>query len=48
MYRISRLAAAQFDGWISIEDGMNGMAEMKASADFLKTMRGRYFADVNG
>jgi sugar phosphate isomerase/epimerase len=44
----SRLAAVHFDGWISIEDGMNGMAEMKASVDFLKTMRARYFAEVNG
>ena len=33
-----------YDGWVSIEDGMNGMAEMQASIDFLKTMRGKYFA----
>ena len=33
-----------YDGWVSIEDGMNGMAEMQASIDFLKIMRGKYFA----
>ena len=33
-----------YDGWVSIEDGMNGMAEMQASIDFLKVMRGKYFA----
>ena len=38
----SRLTRAGFDGWISIEDGMNGMAEMKESVDFLKSMRRKY------
>jgi len=38
-----RLASAGFNGWISIEDGMNGMDEMKESVDFLKIMRGKYF-----
>jgi sugar phosphate isomerase/epimerase len=38
------LAAANYQGWVSIEDGMNGMAEMKESIDFLKRMRDRYFA----
>lgn len=37
------LARAGFNGWISIEDGMNGLDEMKASVDFLKQMRARYF-----
>lgn len=32
-----------FKGWISIEDGMNGMEEMKESANFLKEMREKYF-----
>jgi len=32
-----------YDGWISIEDGVNGMDEMKESIDFLKQMRARYF-----
>ncbi|MEI4926915.1 hypothetical protein Q8G50_30845, partial [Klebsiella pneumoniae] len=39
----SRLAAAKFNGWISIEDGMNGMNEMQASVDFLKAMRAKYY-----
>ncbi len=38
------LKDAGFDGWVSIEDGMNGMEEMKQSIDFLKTMRTKYFA----
>ena len=38
------LRGAGYDGWVSIEDGMNGMAEMQASIDFLKTMRDKYFA----
>jgi sugar phosphate isomerase/epimerase len=32
-----------YNGWISIEDGMNGMEEMKESVEFLKRMRERYF-----
>lgn len=39
----SILAEVGFAGWVSIEDGMNGMAEMKASVDFLKEMRAKYF-----
>ena len=38
------LKSANYQGWISIEDGMNGMDEMKASIDFLKRMRDLYFA----
>ena len=38
------LKSANYQGWISIEDGMNGMAEMKESIDFLKRMRDRYFS----
>ena len=34
-----------FDGWVSIEDGMNGMDEMKQSVDFLKKMRKKYWPD---
>jgi sugar phosphate isomerase/epimerase len=37
------LAGVGFSGWVSIEDGMNGMEEMKASIDFLKQMREIYF-----
>lgn len=38
-----KLAAVGYDGWISIEDGMNGMEEMKESVEYLKTLRDRYF-----
>jgi sugar phosphate isomerase/epimerase len=39
----TRLVGAGFNGWISIEDGENGMDEMKASVDFLKQMRDKYY-----
>lgn len=39
----SILSKAGFKGWVSIEDGMNGMGEMKESIDFLKAMRDKYF-----
>jgi sugar phosphate isomerase/epimerase len=38
------LASSGFDGWISIEDGLNGLAEMQASVDYLRGLRQRYFA----
>lgn len=38
------LKSVNYQGWISIEDGMNGMEEMKESIDFLKQMRDRYFS----
>lgn len=37
------LAGVGYNGWVSIEDGMNGMDEMQASAEFLKKMREKYF-----
>jgi sugar phosphate isomerase/epimerase len=37
------LSAAGYHGWISIEDGMNGMDEMLASINYLKAMRARYY-----
>jgi sugar phosphate isomerase/epimerase len=37
------LSASGFNGWVSIEDGMNGMAEMVKSAEFLNGMRDKYF-----
>ena len=40
----SRLAAAGFDGWISVEDGMNGLDEIARSVDFLKAKRSRYYS----
>jgi len=39
----TRLAKIGFEGWISIEDGMGGMNEMKESVDYLKQMRSKYF-----
>lgn len=38
------LAEAGYDGWISIEDGVNGMDEMAESVDFLRAARDEYFA----
>lgn len=37
------LAAHGYRGWVSIEDGMNGMDEMAASLAFLRQMSERYF-----
>jgi len=39
----SILAEVGYNGWVSIEDGMNGLAEMKASVEFLQRMRAKYF-----
>jgi sugar phosphate isomerase/epimerase len=38
------LAGAGFDGWISIEDGMNGLDEMARSVAFLKAKRRQHYA----
>lgn len=37
------LSESGYTGWVSIEDGVNGMDEMKESIDFLKNMRDKYF-----
>ncbi|MDQ1512731.1 MAG: hypothetical protein QOC59_573 [Microbacteriaceae bacterium] len=37
------LTEAGYDGWISIEDGVNGMEEMAASVEFLLGARERWF-----
>jgi sugar phosphate isomerase/epimerase len=37
------LAEVAFDGWISLEDGMNGLDEMRRSVEFLKRKRAEYF-----
>jgi sugar phosphate isomerase/epimerase len=37
------LASVGFDGWISIEDGMNGLDEIARSAAFLKAKRRQYY-----
>jgi sugar phosphate isomerase/epimerase len=39
----SVLKGAGFDGWISIEDGMNGMADLRQSAEFLRGKISQYF-----
>ncbi|WP_207756695.1 sugar phosphate isomerase/epimerase family protein [Nonomuraea cypriaca] len=39
----SILVEAGYDGWISIEDGVNGLDELRASADFLRAARDRWF-----
>lgn len=39
------LAERNFTGWVSIEDGVNGMSEMAESMAFLKKMRAKHFAD---
>ena len=39
----SILAGVGYKGWVSIEDGMNGMDEMRESIEFLKRMREKYF-----
>lgn len=40
------LAAHQYRGWISLEDGMNGMEEMVESLRFLREMSARYFPEL--
>ena len=37
------LAAVGFTGWISVEDGISGMDELRRSVEFLKRMRATYF-----
>ena len=39
----SILSEAGFSGWVSIEDGMNGMDEMRESLEFLHEMREKHF-----
>ena len=39
------LAAHGYRGWVSIEDGMNGMDEMAASLAFLRELGARYFPE---
>ena len=40
----SILSRVGYAGWVSIEDGENGLDEMQQSLDFLHQMRERYFA----
>jgi sugar phosphate isomerase/epimerase len=41
----SILANAGYRGWISIEDGMNGMEEMQESLTFLRQKTAQYFSE---
>jgi sugar phosphate isomerase/epimerase len=38
------LADARFAGWISVEDGMNGLDELQRSVAFLERKRAEYYA----
>ena len=40
----STLRDVGYGGWVSIEDGMNGMDEMRQSLEFLHVMREKYFS----
>ena len=40
------LADHHYSGWVSIEDGMNGMDEMAESLAFLRQMSDKYFPEV--
>jgi sugar phosphate isomerase/epimerase len=44
----SILTTHGYDGWISIEDGVNGMEEMRESAVFLLEARDRWFGGSHG
>ena len=37
------LVSAGYDGWISVEDGVNGMYELEKSVAFLRAARNEYF-----
>ena len=39
------LAAHNYNGWISIEDGVNGLEEMQQSLKFLRKMSEKYFGE---
>jgi sugar phosphate isomerase/epimerase len=39
----SSLAEVGFDGWISIEDGVEGLGQLKRSADFLRAKIGQHW-----
>jgi sugar phosphate isomerase/epimerase len=41
IFRILR--SVNFAGWISVEDGMNGLDELRRSVDFLKRKREQYY-----
>lgn len=40
------LARIGYNGWVSIEDGLNGLNEMRQSVAFLKRMRAKYYSQA--
>ena len=40
------LHSVGFAGWISVEDGMDGLDELRRSIDFLKRKRAQYYGDA--
>jgi sugar phosphate isomerase/epimerase len=42
------LSDVGFSGWISVEDGMNGLDELRRSVDFLKGKRASYYRQTPG
>ena len=45
IFRILR--SVNFAGWISVEDGMDGLDELRRSVEFLKAKRAHYYADAH-
>jgi sugar phosphate isomerase/epimerase len=45
IFRILR--SVNYSGWISIEDGMNGLEEMDESLKFLRKSVAEYWSDVS-
>ena len=45
IFRILR--SVNFAGWISVEDGMDGLDELRRSVEFLKAKRTHYYSDTH-
>lgn len=43
----SQLASAGFDGWISIEDGVDGIDQLRRSAEFLRAKVAQHWPDAS-
>jgi sugar phosphate isomerase/epimerase len=43
----STLQAVGFQSWISIEDGLNGMEDLRASVQFLRTKIDQHFGTIS-
>jgi sugar phosphate isomerase/epimerase len=41
----SILRGVGFDGWVSIEDGVNGLDELRRSAEFLRRKMAEYWPE---